>query len=165
MHSLFQPREITLASGRKFTFIYDSSGGLEQIMLPRGARHTFRLQQSFHNVKVFHKVPGNNDPYITYWDLEGKVLQIRPPTSQGIIIYRYNQHKKISSITAGDKKTNFRYDNFLMLKEIVHETGLVILKTTMQHLQGLLVDVKVNFNAKSAFADAKFSYDYTKHLI
>ena len=29
------PREVIMASGRKLTYIYDSLGGLEQVMLPR----------------------------------------------------------------------------------------------------------------------------------
>ena len=30
---MFQPREIRLASGRKLTYIYDSDGGLEKVMI------------------------------------------------------------------------------------------------------------------------------------
>merc|ERR1719434_644750 len=64
------PREVVMASGRKLTYIYDSLGGLEQVMLPRGGRHSFWQQEQVHSRKVCHLLPGSTDPYCTFRDLD-----------------------------------------------------------------------------------------------
>ena len=132
-------------------------------MLPKGARHTFWKQQSFNYHKLFHKLPGNSDPYITYWDLNGNILQIRPPGNTGIVIQRYNSDGQISAIVSGDRNTKFKYNERNMLTSIEHNRAISV-KTNFQYEQGILSDQRINFDAKSAFADAKFSYDNDRNL-
>ena len=157
------PREVTLASGRKLTFIYDSLGGLEQVMLPRGARHSFWVQQSLQYRKLSHLLPGSSDPYTTYWDLAGNLLQLRPPGNKGLVLQRYSAEGRKEAIVAGDRSTLFQYNQQGLLTHIEHMRE-VVLRTTLGYNQGLLTDMRIKFNAKSALADAKFSYDHDKNL-
>ena len=157
------PREVIMASGRKLTYIYDSLGGLEQVMLPRGGRHSFWQQQHLHARKLSHLLPGSSDPYSTYWDLDGHLLQLRPPGNNGIVVHRYNTDGRPAVIVAGDRSTEFQYNRHGLLAHVEHERGILV-RTSIGYNQAVVTDVRIKFNAKSALADAKFSYDRDRNL-
>ena len=85
---IFQPREIRLASGRKLTYIYDSDGGLERVMLPRGSevRTWRRLGPGLTLTGL--QLPGHSEAGVTSWDAAGRLAEVRPPGGDGIILYR-----------------------------------------------------------------------------
>ena len=102
---MFQPREIRLASGRRLTYIYDSEGGLERVMLPRGGEvsdivHVYSDNNRFcPQVRLWQRPgqgltltglqwPGQAEAGVTGWDLEGRLAEVRPPGGDGIILYR-----------------------------------------------------------------------------
>ena len=157
------PREVIMASGRKLTYIYDSLGGLEQVMLPQGGRHSFWQQQHLHARKLSHLLPGSTDPYSTYWDADGHLLQLRPPGNNGIVVHRYNADGQPTIIVAGDRNTDFQYNRHGLLAHVEHERGILI-RTSIGYDQAIVTDVRIKFNAKSALADAKFSYDRDRNL-
>ena len=157
------PREVIMASGRKLTYIYDSLGGLEQVMLPRGGRHSFWQQQHLHARKLSHLLPGSTDPYTTYWDLDGHLLQFRPPGNNGIVVHRYNTDGRPTVIVAGDRSSEFEYNRHGLLAHVEHERGILV-RTSIGYDQAIVTDVRIKFNAKSALADAKFSYDRDRNL-
>ena len=157
------PREVIMASGRKLTYIYDSLGGLEQVMLPRGGRHSFWQQEQVHSRKVCHLLPGSTDPYCTFRDLDGHLLQLRPPGNNGIVVQRYNVDGRPTAIVAGDRNTELQYNKHGLLAHVEHERGILI-RTSIGYKQAVVTDLRIKFNAKSALADAKFSYDCDRNL-
>ena len=84
----FQPREVVLASGRKLTYMYDSHGGLERIMLPRGNVVGVWKQAGLGYTKMALELPGNVDPHVIMLDVSGHVIQIRPAGGDGVILFR-----------------------------------------------------------------------------
>ena len=85
---MFQPREIRLASGRKLTYIYDSDGGLERVMLPRGGQVRAWQRPGVGFTLTGLQWPGQAEAGVTGWDLGGRLREVRPPGGDGIVLYR-----------------------------------------------------------------------------
>ena len=88
------------------TYIYDSYGGLEQVLMPRGTRYGFWRQNGFGVTKVGYQLPGYSEPYVTHWDLSGRLVLVRPPGGDGVVATTYQGDGRVSMVVAGDR----RYD-------------------------------------------------------
>jgi len=87
----FQPRDIILPSGRRYSYEYDYAGGLSRIKLPGNAgSFTAELQTGLlGRVKLVQKMPGFNDPHVTYWTGDGKLLQIRFVAQKSVKFFQF----------------------------------------------------------------------------
>ena len=124
----------------------------------------------FGRVKMSQKLPGFTEPYVTYWSGEGRLLQIRPPTSGigGITVYRYTPDGRLRYAASASFHTEFAYHREGWLTRVDHESDLYSLKMTdlrQTHDQGhILSEQRLTFDAKSGFASAKFNYVYGSGL-
>ena len=87
---VFQPREITLASGRRLTYLYDSVGDLARVVTARGAKVEFwrRAQLLGGGSERGVQLPGHGEAATSSWDSRGRLVQTRPPGGDGIVLYR-----------------------------------------------------------------------------
>ena len=105
----FQPEAIQLPSGRKFTYDYDSLGGLRRIELGslETNAHTFSAQPGFGATRLYQRLPGFPEPYVTYWNSEGQILELRPPGNQGLKLFKYSAKGTLREIISGSERTRF----------------------------------------------------------
>ena len=68
--------------------MYDSHGGLERVMLPRGNVISTWSQSGLGHTKIGVQLPGHSEPHVTMLDITGHMTQVRPPGGDGVIIYR-----------------------------------------------------------------------------
>jgi YD repeat-containing protein len=168
--SKLQLKSITLPSGRKFTYTYDSSSsGLSKISLPSGASHSLSLQSGFGYTKLYYTLPGFSEPHTTYWSGTGRLLRIRPPGSNGIRIFEY-EGADLSRVVAGDQETVFTRhpDGSGWLRRVEHELGGFTMK--LSELRGdqaadddMMVQTaerRINFAPESGYASAKFVFEF-----
>ena len=87
---LLQPREITLASGRRLTYLYDSVGDLARVVTARGAKVEFwrRAQLLGGGSERGVQLPGHGEAATSSWDSRGRLVQTRPPGGDGIVLHR-----------------------------------------------------------------------------
>lgn len=171
-----QPRDIILPSGRRYSYEYDNSEGLAKIKLPaNGGIISVELQTGFFGkVRFSHKLPGFNEPHVTYWSGDGRLLQVRPPVPGvgGITVYRYTPDGKIKFAASGSFHTEFAYHPEGWLTRVDHETDLFSMKQTelrvTQETSGdrsqVLTERRLTFDPKSGFASAKYTYSYGSGL-
>ena len=106
----FQPREITLASGRKLTYMYDSAGDLERMMLPRGNVVTMWRGEERGLTRLGLVLPGHQQPWVTSWSSSGQLMGLHPPGEEGVTLYRRDGEGRVERIVAGDRLSEFEYD-------------------------------------------------------
>ena len=128
----------------------------------------------FGKVRFSQKFPGIGEPYATYWNGEGQLLQIRPPTVGvgGVTVFRYTPDGKLKSAASGSFLTEFAYHPVGWLTRVDHETDLFSMKLTDLHQTtetngNSLSERRLTFDSKSGFVSAKFLYEYgsSLHLI
>ena len=130
----FQPRETRLASGRVVTYIYDSYGGLEQVLMPRGTRYGFWRQNGFGVTKVGYQLPGYSEPYVSHWDLAGRQVLVRPPGGDGVVATSYRGDGRVSRVVAGDRRTDWAYREG-RLASLEHQRDGLTIRTSFQYNQ------------------------------
>ena len=165
----FQPRDVILPSGRRFSFELDGNDGLTKIKLPgNGGSFSVELQTGFFGkVRLTLKLPGFSEPYVTYWSGDGRLLQVRPPGLAGIMVFRYDPDGKLRFVASGSSQTEFAYHSEGWLTRVDHETDFFTMKwtETRQPQNGptgsqLVTEKRISFDPKSGFASAKFVYSF-----
>jgi YD repeat-containing protein len=137
-----------------------------------GGIFTIELQTGFFGrVRFSQKLPGIDGPYVTYWNGDGQLLQIRPPTVGfgGISVFHYSNDGKLKSAVSGSSHTQFVYHPKGWLNQVDHETDFFSLKLTEVHQTletngNCLRERRLTFDSKSGFAAAKFLYEYRSSL-
>ncbi|CAG0878874.1 unnamed protein product [Darwinula stevensoni] len=159
-----EPVTLTLASGRAYTYKYDSSGGLESITTPQGLKHEFLLESLFEFHKYRYTPPGYKAPYLIYLDDSGKLLQVSlPGDSGGKVLYVYGEGSELSEVVHGGGKTSFLYHGAVVRKIQAEERFFQC--QYMRRLEGPLIrEEKLDYDARSGLADAKFFYDYDENF-
>ena len=137
-----QPRETRLASGRVVTYIYDSHGGLEQVLMPRGTRYGFWRQNGFGVTKIGYQLPGYSEPYVTCWDVRGRLVEVRPPGGDGLLLSSYTGLGRLARRLAGDRRTDFTYTAGL-LTGVEHQRDGVNIRTSFSYNQATLRILRV----------------------
>ena len=111
------------------------------------------------SVKIFHQLPGNSAEFSMRFDMAGNLIQTTFPSATHITVRRYINESLLSSVVSGDRLSVYEYDSKGVLFSVQHERDISI-KTSFSFGNGLLREQRINFDAKSALADAKFSYKY-----
>ena len=159
------PTEILLTAGRRYSYVYDTHGGLREIRLPNNGRHTFLVHSSSGGggasggLQVVHTLPGGAT-YATTADREGRRLVIRGPGGVRGAVYRYSPDGHLSEIVAGDRLTQFHYSPRGELTEVRHQREInltVSYSFNNSTLSGLLEE-RLVFDGRSALVGAKFSH-------
>lgn len=172
-----------LPSGKRFSYTYDASGhGLASVRLPGGVASIKIATQSglFGETKVFLTLPGSTEePFTGYFGQHGELLQVRTPSGNGNVIYRYNDLGQLSKMASGDSVTLYEYDDARYLTRILlNHDGKFSLKITyvMKKMDRFdfsekigrsqeigrvgLYETRFDFDAKSGLASAKFELKY-----
>ncbi|XP_031628947.1 teneurin-a isoform X5 [Contarinia nasturtii] len=153
--------EIGLASQRKFAINYDENGGLRHIVLPSGTKHSFSMQPSIGFIRVTYTPPGSTKPYLQHYTQSGALLHTVFPGDGAHIVYRYNEAGQLSRIIHGDGKSEFEYNSVSgMPTTVTHVERELEYRWDFEYTGGLLTEERIDFEAKSALSNAKFTYDY-----
>ena len=130
----FQPREITLASGRKLTYMYDSQGDLERMMLPRGNVVTVWRGEERGLTRLGMVLPGHQQPWVTSWSSAGQLMGVHPPSDEGVTLYRRDGAGRIEKVVAGDRLSEYEYDETTGdMISVSHATDAVHIKTSLHY--------------------------------
>ena len=170
-----QPREVVLPSGKRFSFDYDNNGGLSTIRLPGGnSMMRISLQSGILGVsKVYLSLPGLSDPYVTYWH-QDKLLQVRTPSGNGNVLYKYDGELKLLKTASGDSLSLYQYSPNQLLTGVTHNHKEAFsMKNTYVHSpvelssnEVRLLELRIDFEATAMrLANAKFDYVYDPSLI
>ncbi|XP_046395629.1 teneurin-a isoform X3 [Ischnura elegans] len=181
--------KITLPSGRRFTIQYDEEGGVRHITLPSGTRHAFSAQLSLGFVRVSYTPPGSSRPYLQHFGHGSggaatstikcgmpHLLQTVFPGDGARVVYRYDHASRLSEVVHGDGRTQIRYgpSPSPFPTEILHSERDFEYRWDGQLLSsglgggdfgggrgkdGLLVEERLDFGAKTGLSSAKFAYD------
>ncbi|KAG8234383.1 hypothetical protein J437_LFUL015147, partial [Ladona fulva] len=181
--------KITLPSGRHFTIQYDEEGGVRHITLPSGTRHAFSAQLSLGFVRVSYTPPGSSRPYLQHFGHGAggaatagvkcgtpHLLQTVFPGDGARVVFRYDHASRLSEVVHGDGRTQIRYgpSPSPFPTEILHSERDFEYRWDGQLLSsglgggdfaggrgrdGLLVEERLDFGAKTGLSSAKFAYD------
>ncbi|XP_055298194.1 teneurin-a isoform X6 [Sitodiplosis mosellana] len=154
--------EIGLASQRKFAISYDENGGLRHVTLPSGGtKHSFSMQPSIGFIRVTYTPPGSTKPYLQHYTQSGALLHTVFPGDGAHIVYRYNEAGQLSQIIHGDGKSEFEYNTMSgMPTTVTHVERELQYRWDLEYTGGLLSEERIDFEAKSALSNAKFTYEY-----
>lgn len=153
--------KITLASQRSFSLTYDEDGGLRHVTLPSGTKHSFSLQPSIGFLRATYAPPGSMKAYLQHYTYSGLLLQTVYPGDGARVVYRYTENGKLSEVVHGDGKTLYHYSQTSGLPSQVLHTELDLeYRWDYQFSNGLLMEERIDFGAKTGLSNAKFSYDY-----
>ena len=172
----FQPREVVLPSGKRFSFDYDSVGGLSTIRLPGGHLISLSLQSGMLGVsKLYLSLPGLTEPYVTYWQNKGQLLQVRTPSGNGNVLYKYaseDGQSKLVKTASGDSLTTYDYKGGRLTGVThTHHNAFTLKNTYVHALQSQLnrvqiLELRIDVDSKSLrLANAKFDYVYDRNLV
>lgn len=157
--------EIGLASQRKFTIDYDENGGLRNVHLPSGTKHSFSMQSSIGFIRVTYTPPGSTKPYLQHYTQSGALLHTIFPGDGAHIVYRYNSASQISEIIHGDGKSEFSYNSITgMPITVAHIERELEYRWDFEYVGGLLTEERIDFIAKTGLSNAKFTYDYDSNF-
>lgn len=153
--------EIGLASQRKFHLQYDDNGGLKNIVLPSGTKHSLNMQTSIGFIRFIYTPPGGTKSYLQHYSHTGALLQTIYPGEGARIIYRYNTGGQLKEIVHGDGKSEFSYNELTgMPSTISHSERELEYRWDFEYTGGLLTEERIDFVAKTGFSNAKFTYEY-----
>ena len=124
-----------MAGGRVVTYIYSSLGELEQVMMPLGSRYGFWRQAVLGVTKIGYHLPGYTEPYVTEWDVRGRLVLVRPPGGDGLLVYTWRGDGTLHRIIAGDRRTDYLYTAG-QLSSVDHQRDGVNIKTSFTYNQG-----------------------------
>ena len=116
------------------TYIYDSYGGLEQVLMPRGTRYGFWRQSGLGVTKVGSQLPGYSEPYVSHWDLAGRLVLVRPPGGDGVVATTYRGDGTVTRVVAGDRRTDWAYSEG-RLASLEHQRDGLTIRTSFQYNQ------------------------------
>ncbi|XP_044012987.1 teneurin-a isoform X1 [Aphidius gifuensis] len=152
--------KITLASNRHYLLEYDDNGGLKNIVLPAGTKHSFSCQASLGFLRVTYVPPGSTRAYLQHYNHDGNILQTVFPGDGARIVYRYYPWGQLSEIVHGDGKSEIRYTESGLPLEVIHTEKDIEYRWDYQYSGGLLVEERIDFEAKTGLSNAKFTFDY-----
>ena len=112
---------------------------------------------------MFHKLPGGSGEYSRRYSVLGHLVQLEYPGAGPTTVYRYTDRGAPRTIAAGDRLTEFDYDADGVLTNVVHQREIEVRSRWRWAEGGALAELRINFDAKSAMADAKFTYEYWKN--
>ena len=117
------------------TYTYSSLGELEQVIMPLGTRYGFWRQEVFGVTKIGHQLPGYTEAFVTEWDVRGRLVLVRPPGGDGLLVYTWRGDDTLERILAGDRRTDYLYTEG-ELSSVDHQRDGVNIKTSFQYNQG-----------------------------
>ncbi|XP_024941633.1 teneurin-a isoform X3 [Cephus cinctus] len=156
--------KITLPSNRHFSLQYDDDGGLRHIILPSGTKHSFSCQASLGFLRVTYTPPGSSRAYLQHYSHDGNLLQTVFPGDGARIVYRYHTSGQIAEVVHGDGKSEIRYIENGLPSEVIHSERDVDYKWDYQYNAGLLIEERIDFEAKTGLSNAKFTFDYDSNF-
>lgn len=161
------PTEILLAPGRRYSYHYDTHGGLREVRLPNGGRHTFLVLGhglgsggGDGGVQVVQTTPWGAT-FSTVLDREGRRRLTRGAGGNRAAVYRYNASDgRLAEVVAGDQMTIFSYGADGQLAEVWHqrEVNLTVTCAVINGTSGTLHEERLVFEAKSTLVGARFWY-------
>ncbi|XP_052873882.1 teneurin-a [Anopheles cruzii] len=161
---------ISLGSQRKFKLTYDRNGGLREIVLPSGTRHSFSLQPSIGFLRFAYNPPGSSRSYLQHYAHSGALLQTVFPGDGARIVYRYDDEDRIAEIVHGDGRDEFLYQSGAAAScelpmAIIHTERDLEFRWDFDCVGGgLLVEERIDFSARSGLSNVKFNYEYDDHF-
>ncbi|XP_050083154.1 teneurin-a isoform X2 [Anopheles aquasalis] len=166
---------ISLGSQRKFRLTYDRNGGLREIVLPSGTRHSFSLQPSIGFLRFTYNPPGSSRSYLQHYAHSGALLQTVFPGDGARIVYRYDDEDRIAEIVHGDGRDEFLYQaggagggsaasTCDLPMAIIHTERDLEFRWDFDCVGGLLVEERIDFSARSGLSNVKFNYEYDDHF-
>ncbi len=154
------PTEILLAAGRRYSYHYDTYGGLREIRLPNGGRQSFLVlgHGGGGDVQVVQTLPGGVT-YSAILDRHGRRLALRGPGGTRAAVYRYEADGRLSELVAGDQLTRFSYGGG-QLAEVSHqrEINLTVTYALAANGTAAMLEERLIFDAKSALVGGRFLY-------
>jgi len=115
-------------------------------------------------VRVFHGIPGVTGEFSLRFDIRGNRIETVYPEGSPITLIKTTEDGNPAQIVAGDRVSNLEYTVDGLLSGVQHIRDISI-RTRIRFIQfGVMAEQRINFDAKSALADAKFSYDYWNNL-
>ncbi|XP_041781162.1 teneurin-a isoform X2 [Anopheles merus] len=159
---------ISLGSQRKYKLVYDRNGGLREIVLPSGTKHTFSLQPSIGFLRFTYNPPGSSRSYLQHYSHSGVLLQTVFPGDGARIVYRYDDEDRISEIVHGDGRDEFLYQSGAPACElpmaIIHTERDLEFRWDFDCVGELLLEERIDFSARSGLSNVKFNYEYDDHF-
>ena len=82
--------------------------------------------------KVYLSVPGLSEPFVTYWQDEATLLQIRTPSGDGNVLHKYTALGLLRKTASGDSLSLYDYNDENLLTGVTHtREGKFTLKITL----------------------------------
>ncbi|XP_044748405.1 teneurin-a isoform X3 [Coccinella septempunctata] len=157
--------KITLASQRSFSLSYDEDGRLRHVVLPSGTRHSFSLQPSIGFLRATYTPPDSSRFYLQHFTHSGQILQTVFPGDGARVVYRYHNDGKLKEVIYGDGKVVYHYSEITGLpSQVSHIENDLEYRWDFQYVRGLLMEERIDFSAKTALSNAKFTYDYDNNF-
>ncbi|CAB4063435.1 unnamed protein product [Lepeophtheirus salmonis] len=138
---LNKPTSVELPLGSVYTYDYDEYGGLAGIRLPK-SDSTYKFKSQVHfggKIKYYHYLPGLQEPYVYYQSSSGLLLEIRPPTGNGVSLFKYDVNYQIVETISADVQIYYKRRSGILHRIEMHYTG--------------------EESSNSGFASATFRYD------
>ena len=93
------------------------------------------LEAGFGVTKIGYQIPGYTEAFVTEWDLRGRLVLVRPPGGDGLLVYTWRGDDSLERILAGDRRTDYLYTEG-QLSSVDHQRDGVNIKTSFQYNQG-----------------------------
>ena len=134
--------------------------------------------------KVYLSLPGLAEPYVTYWQnvagksnanvagkSNAKLLQVRTPSGNGNVLYKYSKAEKLEKVASGDSLSLYEYKGDLLTGVTLNHKAFTMKNTYVHTLQSQLnkvriLELRLDFESKNLrLANAKFDYFYDRNLV
>ncbi|XP_050530422.1 teneurin-a isoform X1 [Daktulosphaira vitifoliae] len=157
--------EIELPTKRKFGYLYDESGGLKNIVLPSGTKHTFSSQTSLGFIRFTYTPPGSTRSYLQHYSYTGCLLQTVYPGDGARVLYRYRSSGQLSQVVHGDGITKVKYwTNTQLPSQVLNIENDFEYRWDYQYNDGLLIEERIDYGPKTGLSNAKITYEYDNNF-
>ena len=153
--------QVTLTSGRTFSYAYDESSGLKSLGLPSGSSsHSFSVQPSMGYYKLTYNPPGSSSgahAYVEHYDSDGRRLFVMFPGESGRIVYLYNQSQLVEEVS-GDRRVKYSDVSTGSVISVVDRDFQS--RSEQAANDGVIFEDKTEYGAKTSLASFRFVYGY-----
>ncbi|XP_022172137.1 teneurin-a isoform X1 [Myzus persicae] len=157
--------EIELSTHRKFMYLYDESGGLKNIVLPSGTKHSFSSQTSLGFIRYTYTPPGSTRAYLQHYSYTGALLQTVYPGDGARVLYRYRSSGQLSQVVHGDGITKVKYyPNTQLPSQVLNIETDFEYRWDYQYNDGLLIEERIDYGPKTGLSNAKITYEYDSNF-
>ena len=164
------PHEITLSSGNRYHYLFDSDGGISKIKHPMGSNLDVKVQPGLNGrFRLQLRLPGFTFPLVAYLSGMGRLLSVRLPGDASIsYVYRYGADNRLKKMGSGYFTSSLHYHSSGRLTKVMHEQiGSLELSESFYYgndhdlrlKDGLvkLFDRHVTVSARSGLSSARFT--------